>query len=66
MLERFRTRLHALRHRNETEAEFDEEIETHLAREAERNREQGMGAADALSAALRSFWQSRRRERQRA
>ncbi len=55
MLERFRARLHALLHRDETEAEFDEEIQAHVAREAERNREQGMSEPDAMSAARRAF-----------
>lgn len=55
MFDRIRFRLRALFNREAAEIEFDEEIRSHLEREIERNRANGMSTDDATRAARRAF-----------
>jgi putative ABC transport system permease protein len=55
MFDQLRTRLRGLLQRDDIEADFDEELRSHLAREIDRNRANGMTIADATAAARRTF-----------
>ena len=55
MFPQLRARIRGLLKREAIEAEFDEELQSHLAREIARNRANGMSVADATAAARRAF-----------
>src|SRR4030095_9693064 len=55
MLRRLRARLDALWHWTRRHADLDDEIQFHLAEEAEEQRARGVSADDARRAALREF-----------
>jgi putative ABC transport system permease protein len=55
MFERIRLRLRALFHVREMDEEIDEELRYHLDNETARNVARGMGRAEAMAAARRTF-----------
>jgi predicted permease len=55
MLNKLRTRLHALLRRSEMERELDEELRHHIERQTEQNIRMGMSPEEARYAARRAF-----------
>jgi putative ABC transport system permease protein len=55
MFDQLRVHLRALLLRESVEAELDEELHSHLEREIERNRANGMSVEDAVASARRTF-----------